>query len=565
MLKNFVDDKRAKAAFWHVTAVVCTGIMLSVYCSAGVYFRADDVLFHMARIEGIADGLRSGIFPVWINAFLLNGYGVPEGIMYPDTFLYPSALLRLAGMPLSLVYNVYWIGLVLLGMLGSYYAYSRWLGGYGRGCLAAVLYNCCYYFLFVNGIFVGACAAMAAYPLTIFGVWSVLRGDSGRWYLAVLGMCVICQSNLTGTLLVAVMVAAMLVLFRDGLQDADRRRALFLACFFGVLLNLWRMVPVLDFYPRMLFHINDIENYFNGYFASMSGVTFYWPELVHDGFLWGWPLTVLMLLFGVLRLGRWRESRGWYAVLFLCFLITLGMWEGFPWPFFESLPVLGSVLPKFQFSMRFIHLGLVPLAYYLAKYMGEIAEKALWRQWLLAGGCIALSFWALYMSMFMQIHMKGIVGDMSSEHRLVENISSTGVYTYQDYLYADIAFDELRNRQNEPRKGGREDIHTDAEILSFSKESSRIRMAYNVAQDTVAELPLFFFHGYAGMLEDGRDVTVGETEEHVMTVFLPAGEHEVTVWFRGLWSYRIAGWLSLAGVAMFAICLYGEWRKGRCG
>ena len=63
--------------FWLPVLFLCTVIQGALYFSAGTYFPADDTYFHLARIEGIARGLRDGVFPVWINGFLLDGYGVP--------------------------------------------------------------------------------------------------------------------------------------------------------------------------------------------------------------------------------------------------------------------------------------------------------------------------------------------------------------------------------------------------------------------------------------------------------------------------------------------------------
>lgn len=549
-------EEAGEACFWHGLVVLCAIVCSSIYFSASSYFSMDDALFHMARIEGIAEGMRAGIFPVWINGFILNGYGTPEGIMYPDTLLYIPALLRLAGMPVSAAYNGYWIMITGMAFLSSYYAFAAWSESYRKGALAAVLYNSSFYWSWCNGICVGACAAMAIFPLTLFGIWSVLCGRQDRWYLTVPGTCIIAQSHVLSVIFLLVAAGVMIAMHRRRLAEAGRRRALMLALGFGIVLNLWRLLPMVDFYRRILFTINDTEHYFDGVTNTLGYVTFSWQEMFLNHGMWGWPLlgmAVFCLLHG---LGKWRQGRCFYGTICLCLLITLGMMRCFPWGFLESLPVLGSILPKFQFSMRFTIWGLVPLAYYLAGYIVDFLGKGQRGRWLTAAACIFLSLYALYLNFTMQVYMRDMVFDMRSEYVLIETPPREGVHSYEDYLYADISFEGLSSRQQ-----GRDGVLTDAEVLDFSKESSRIRLAYRAESDTEARLPLFFYPGYAGVLEDGREVSVGQTDEHVLTVILPAGEHTVTVWFRGMLPYRVAGWVSLAGMAVFGGMVYVERRR----
>ena len=50
--------------------------------------------YHMARLN-LADGLKNGQFPVRMGGFAYDGYGGVMSVFYPDTFLYPFALMIL--------------------------------------------------------------------------------------------------------------------------------------------------------------------------------------------------------------------------------------------------------------------------------------------------------------------------------------------------------------------------------------------------------------------------------------------------------------------------------------
>lgn len=547
-----------KESFWLLVLLLCAAIQGGLYFSDGTYFPADDTYFHLARIEGIAEGLRDGVFPVWINGFLLNGYGVPEGIMYPDTLLYLPGILRLTGMSLSGAYSVYWLVITFLGMYSCYFAYNRWLGSPCGGCAAAVLYSSCYFLLWNHGISAGLSAAMAFLPLTVFGMWSVLKGRWQYWYLGTAGLCIVCQSHLISLLLLLPVAACLLVMYGRNLSQPVRCRGFFKLLFFSLLLNLWRLVPLLDFYPRMQFHISDTQHYFGGNLSSLHYMTFSLDEMLHNGFMWGWPLILMMLvvLCGSCcgYAGGGYGIRGWHGTLLLCSVITLGMWQGFPWQLLESLPVLGTFLPKFQFPMRFISLGLVPLVYYLAGYAAALAEK--WQQcrWLLAAACIAAACLSLYLNAAMELAIRGDYFPKSRGYACIEALPSTGAYNYEDYLYADVSFDRLRNRDGSRRTGA--DLYTEAEVVSFARQGSRLELAYCSEYDTAVELPLFFFEGYRGELEDGSSAVIGETAEHIMTVMLPAGEHYLSVWYEGQWYYGTACQLSFFGTLLFALCVF---------
>ena len=65
-----------------------------------------DLIFHLSRIEAISKGLQFGEFPVRIYPDYFYGYGYANGIMYPDLFLYPAALLCLVGVDVILAYKI---------------------------------------------------------------------------------------------------------------------------------------------------------------------------------------------------------------------------------------------------------------------------------------------------------------------------------------------------------------------------------------------------------------------------------------------------------------------------
>ena len=84
------------------------------------------MFFHMNRIMSIWEGWREGQFPVRVYGRQLDGFGVPEGLFYPDVNLWLPALLYGAGVPIVTVYHLYWLGVTALAVFGGWFAFSRW-------------------------------------------------------------------------------------------------------------------------------------------------------------------------------------------------------------------------------------------------------------------------------------------------------------------------------------------------------------------------------------------------------------------------------------------------------
>lgn len=73
--------------------IVITGLLgATVIASAGLFMEYNvighDLDFHLLRIEGLKDGLLSGVFPVRIQPNWVNGWGYPVSIMYGDLTLF---------------------------------------------------------------------------------------------------------------------------------------------------------------------------------------------------------------------------------------------------------------------------------------------------------------------------------------------------------------------------------------------------------------------------------------------------------------------------------------------
>ena len=100
-----------------------------------------DGTYHMARLLNLADGLKNGQFPVRMGGFAYDGYGGVMSVFYPDTFLYPFALMILGGASAVYVCNVFSVALNIGAALSMYVAAKRLFEKRWAATGASILYT----------------------------------------------------------------------------------------------------------------------------------------------------------------------------------------------------------------------------------------------------------------------------------------------------------------------------------------------------------------------------------------------------------------------------------------
>ena len=157
--------------------------LLVLVCSAPYLvnglLEGGDLTFTLSRIEGIADGLRTGQFPVKLHPYSVHGYGYAAPVFYPELFLYPFALLRLLSFPITTVYKLFMIFINALTVCIAYYAYARmfrskWLGYAGSFAYAFGSFRLIDMF---SRAAAGQELAIAFLPLVLYGFFLIMTAD----------------------------------------------------------------------------------------------------------------------------------------------------------------------------------------------------------------------------------------------------------------------------------------------------------------------------------------------------------------------------------------------------
>ena len=560
--------QKEKLACWvSLAAIVLLAAAPMLTNGGGLW--GDDCVFHLSRIEGIAQALREGQFPVRVYSIAKNGYGYGSPLFYGEILLYFPAVLRLLGGSVQGAYHAYALLVLVLTAAVSFYALRQIFKSRKIALLGTALYMLAPYHL--HNIYyrmaVGEYSAQA-FLLLVPAALCLLYGEDApdkngarkAWAELVLAFGMLLQTHML-SLELTTLACAVFCLCRWRRTFTKRVLGTWAAAAGTVvLLNAWFLLP---FVSQMLgggYKVMQAPSQADAYDIQRGGLQL--ADFLAVGnkslglgleflvcaaaFLWCLYTAGDKLAPQLKRVGIWSLWIGAAA----CFAST----SLFPWGQLKKLPVLGNLLLKTQFAWRF--LALATPALLLA---GGCALVCLRREKLgavLAGALAVLSLTGTLQ--FYRSYLPGMNTDYVGSGGQVEYAYTfTNVGWLCDGMYLpDTLIEGMDGFENL-------EAVTTVEVQDLTQQNgvTALTCTETTGQDQHAELPLVYYPGYTVAEGPGQ---VFKTVNGLVGVTVPANySGTIRVAYREPKRWLAADLISLATAIALAVLAVRRKKRGK--
>lgn len=569
-------------------------LLLVGFCSLPLavnylFDNAFDLGFHLTRIESIKDGLLNGVFPVKVPTLWMNGYGYASSVFYGDLLLYIPAVLRIFGISVLASYYCYVFLIHVLTVGISFHCFSR-MSDRWTGLLCAALYSLNLYRLHCvyTRAAVGEYTAVAFMPLVLYGLWKVykLPEDSkehkNSWITITIGCSGIFLSHMISTEMTALFVLiAVVILWKKTI----RKKNLFVllkAAAATVLVNLWFLLPFLDYMANGTYAINSMERYEpylledkGGYLVQLFMTDYEAMELSgaigNRGAAGSMPMTVgnamMLILIGWFLVCVWNKARDRaerkeeYLAVFLSVLCLFMTRYMFPYTWFaRKIPLLQFPVHSLQYQWRFLAIAAVLLLWLLCMMMKkEWIERK--KKVFFAG---LLAFLAVSQGI---TFISKLMNDATAIRIYQEAGIDTDNIGFGEYIpvVGDAAEFTVSSYQEEYR----EELAYDAKSVTveeWHREKGDIFVSLQNASQEMqqVEVPFLLYKGYRAVTDGGEELPVSPGNFARVSVSVPAGyAGTIQVGFREPWYWRVSEVISLLTVICIVLYQNGLMKRKR--
>lgn len=560
-------------------------VMASIPLFNNYLIRGHDIYFHLMRIEGLAQGLRAGEFPVRIQPAWYDGYGYAVSVFYSDLFLYPAALLRLLGISLQDAYKVYVVLCNIATALISGYSFGKIFRKREIGVFGSCLYTLSPYRLvnlYTRGA-LGEYTGMIFWPLLIYSCVLLLNEDRKKVQIqkgAVLmgiSMAGMLQSHMLTAEIACMVLLLLVIVYCRRIFHKEVMLAGCGAVAAALGLSAWFLIPFLDYMLFERFNINSIRNndimiqrqgaFLSQVFAifdnavgqsldSGAGTAGDFTQGVGLSLMLSVIILMLLCIRGYLKREERRNRQITITAAGLGVLMVAMSTLYFPWDRLCRISrICRYIIVKIQFPWRFTGVAVGLLAVVWCAVL-NYAEREYDRRKKVITICLAVGILLLSVGHFV------IDLNQRAERIQVRSVEEmdTFVASGEEYLPVDTVLDKLKTQELY------KDDCVEISDVVYHGTSITMHVKNTSAQQMGLELPRLYYAGYQALevTEEGQHFPIEVTDgtNHVIKLMIPEEtEGNITLLFREPWYWRLAEIITLLSAGIVILYTYKIWTR----
>lgn len=562
--KNVIENH--KTEFWVLFGIFILSSLLLFMPGITI---GHDTLFHLMRIEGIADELSRGHFPVRLQQLWLDGYGYPVSIYYGDVFLYIPALLHLFGLSLTRAYKFYVLAVNAATTVVSYVCFKRIFKNKWVGLLTSLVYTTAPYRLvdiFVRSA-VGEYSALLFFPVVALAFYKIYYDGEHKIFktavLFALGMSGLILTHVLSTeMVVFILVLACLIFWKKTFSKKTMLTIL-LSALLTLLVCAFFIVPFIDYYVNVPVNVSDMQSqyiqlggvYFSQLFAFFQNPFGQNSDVAGGRMLFspGLPLMVGFVLSFIYLFAQKKDKKLLFLIVLSCVTIIFSS-NIFPWDII-SLTKIGRIFSQIQFPWRWLGVSMILMTLLLGRILvlnNIVIEKSAIKSRIICVGVVLMVL--LQTVPFISQYIDGDSGYL--QNYSAENYTAFGSDQTMSGEY-------IRLGTNKADLSG-EINPSGVEISNVMRDGNSFSFYASTTDAGFVDLPVFNYKGYKATMPDGKKLSICDGENNVVRVLFPQGfDSNVLVKFEEPLVWKLATIISFVSVIVILVLLIFEKRR-RC-
>lgn len=547
--KVYSDNLINRTQLFEIGFVFLIGILSIPYLELvfkGIYW-GTDTNFHNIRIEEIKSGIVGGQFPVVVAPSMCNWFGSMQPMLYPCTFLYPFALLRILNVSPVMVYKLAHIVINIFMCSTCYICAKRITKSIKAAGVSLVTFAFSYYHLIMIGSTdwtYGMGIAIIFMFIAIMGAYEIFVGNKYAWPYLTLGMWGLMNSHILSTLFTVLIVGTIVLVYLRTSIKEQRIKYLGYAILSAIPICLYRIVSFL--YVFLNFDLNTSVIKFNDYNAWLFSLKkFLSSPIAALPFIFAILMTIVIILY---RNGISFERGFIGTLLSIDILCIISISDILPWDKILSIQVLDMLFGYIQFPNRLFQI-IMPLTVILTGIVierldNEKSSISKGIMWFVIVGILISSIW----SYTAEINKIG-----GKEHAFSEPVIG-------DVLSFPAMKDYIPRGEGPDSFDGRTPYYSSENISiyegTYKKNGVNILCdVNNQDEEGFIDFPLFAYKGYVCRDDNQNEYELGVGKNQRLRVYFPKTDEQIhiSITYKVPWVYNIFLILSFFSLIVLVI------------